>query len=84
MKKELDEIRGTVNNAKKTIKADIEGKKQRENEIADLKDKGLVSLKGDLMKELRKRTELMEVVSEVPPLEESTESLKDDSKDKQS
>tara|TARA_B100000405_G_scaffold228678_1_gene163365 strand:+ start:3544 stop:4461 length:918 start_codon:yes stop_codon:yes gene_type:complete len=84
LKKELDEIRGTVNNAKKTIKADIEGKKQRENEIADLKDKGLVSLKGDLMKELRKRTELMEVVSEVPPLEESTESLKDDSKDKQS
>jgi len=84
LKKELDEIRGTVNNAKKTIKADIEGKKQREDEIADLKGKGLVSLKGDLMNELRKRTELMEVVSEIPPLEESTESSKDDSKDKQS
>ena len=74
----------TVNNAKKTIKADIEGKKQREDEIADLKGKGLVSLKGDLMNELRKRTELMEVLTEVPPLEESTESSKDDSKDKQS
>ena len=84
LKKELDEIRGTVNNAKKTIKADIEGKKQREDEIADLKGKGLVSLKGDLMNELRKRTELMEVLTEVPPLEESTESSKDDSKDKQS
>ena len=75
LKKELDEIRGNVTNAKKTIKADIEGKKQRADEISDLKDKGLVSLKGDLMKELRRRTELMEVVTESP---------KDDSQDKQS
>jgi len=75
LKKELDEIRGNVTNAKKTIKSDIEGKKQRADEISDLKDKGLVSLKGDLMKELRRRTELMEVVTESP---------KDDSRDKQS
>ena len=75
LKKELDEIRGNVTNAKKTIKADTEGKKQRADEISDLKDKGLVSLKGDLMKELRRRTELMEVVTESP---------KDDSQDKQS
>ncbi|ADQ91345.1 hypothetical protein BpV2_178c [Bathycoccus sp. RCC1105 virus BpV2] len=64
LKQELDEIRGV----KKTVKADIE----RKNEISDLKDKGLVSLKGDLMKELRRRTELMEVVTESP---------KDDSQD---
>ena len=69
----------------KTIKADIEGKQQRINEIADLKDKGLVSLKGDLTQELRRRTELMEVVTEIPKDEtETTESTKDDSKDKQS
>jgi len=62
LKQELDDIRGV----KKTIKADIEGKKQRVNEISELKDMGLVSLKGDLMNELRKRTELMEVVTESP------------------
>tara|TARA_B100000287_G_scaffold4529_1_gene4446 strand:+ start:601 stop:1491 length:891 start_codon:yes stop_codon:yes gene_type:complete len=85
LKKELDDIRGNVQTAKKTIKADIEGKQQRINEIADLKDKGLVSLKGDLMKELRRRTELMEVVTEIPKDEtDTTESSKDDSKDKQS
>ena len=85
LKKELDDIRGNVTTAKKTIKADIEGKQQRINEIADLKDKGLVSLKGDLMQELRRRTELMEVVTEIPKDEtETTESTKDDSKDKQS
>ena len=66
LKHELAEIRGTVNSAKKTIKADIEGKKQRVNEISELKDMGLVSLKGALMNELRKRTELMEVVTESP------------------
>ena len=85
LKKELDDIRGNVNSAKKTIKSDIEGKQQRINEISDLKDKGLVSLKGDLMKELRRRTELMEVVTEIPKDEsETTESTKDDSKDKRS
>jgi len=85
LKRELDDIRGNVNSAKKTIKADIEGKQQRISEISDLKDKGLVSLKGDLMKELRRRTELMEVVTEIPKDEtETTESTTDDSKDKQS
>jgi len=68
LKKELDEIRGI----KGTVKADIERIQERKNEISDLKDKGLVSLKGDLMKELRRRTELMEVVTESP---------KDDSQD---
>ena len=68
LKKELDEIRGV----KKAVKADIERVQERKNEILDLKDKGLVSLKGDLMKELRRRTELMEVVTESP---------KDDSQD---
>ena len=72
LKRELDEIRGNVNTAKKTVKADIERIEERKNEISDLKDKGLVSLKGDLMKELRRRTELMEVVTESP---------KDDSQD---
>ena len=75
LKKELDDIRGNVKNAKKTIKSDIEGKQQRLNEISDLKEKGLVSLKGDLMNELRRRTELMEVITESP---------KDDLQDKQS
>ena len=68
LKQELDEIRGV----KKAVKADIERVQERKNEILDLKDKGLVSLKGDLMKELRRRTELMEVVTESP---------KDDSQD---
>ena len=68
LKKELDEIRGV----KKTVKADIERIQERKDEISDLKGKGLVSLKGDLMKELRRRTELMEVVTESP---------KDDSQD---
>ena len=67
LKRELDEIRGV-----KTVKADIERIAERKNEISELKDKGLVSLKGDLMKELRRRTELMEVVTESP---------KDDSQD---
>jgi len=49
LKQELDEIRGV----KKAVKADIERVQERKNEILDLKDKGLVSLKGDLMKELR-------------------------------
>ena len=85
LKKELDDIRGNVQTAKKTIKADIEGKQQRINEISDLKEKGLVSLKGDLMKEIRRRTELMEVVTEIPKAETDTpESSTDDSKDKQS
>ena len=85
LKKELDDIRGNVQTAKKTIKADIEGKQQRINEISDLKEKGLVSLKGDLMKEIRRRTELMEVVTEIPKDEtDTTESSTDDSKDKQS
>ena len=68
LKQELDEIRGV----KKAVKADIERVQERKNEISDLKDKGIVSLKGDLMKELRRRTELMEVVTESP---------KDDSQD---
>ena len=68
LKKELDEIRGV----KKTVKADIERIQERKDEISDLKGKGLVSLKGDLMKELRRRTELMEVITESP---------KDDSQD---
>ena len=68
LKQELDEIRGV----KKAVKADIERVQERKNEISDLKDKGLESLKGDLMKELRRRTELMEVVTESP---------KDDSQD---
>ena len=68
LKQELDEIRGV----KKAVKADIERVQERKNEILDLKDKGLVSLKGALMKELRRRTELMEVVTESP---------KDDSQD---
>ena len=66
LKKELEDIRGNIQTAKKTIKSDIEGKQQRVNEIEDLKGKGLVSLKGDLMKEIRRRTELMEVVTEIP------------------
>jgi hypothetical protein len=74
LKKELDEIRGETQKIKKTVKADIENKEQRINELSNLKDKGLVSLKGDLMKELRRRTELMEVITESP---------KDDSQDKQ-
>ncbi|MBQ45935.1 MAG: hypothetical protein CMP10_00320 [Zetaproteobacteria bacterium] len=82
LKQELDDIRGTTQKIKKTVKADIEGKQQRINEISDLKDKGLVSLKGDLMKELRRRTELMEVITEIPK-DETTESEKDDSQDKQ-
>ncbi len=72
LKKELDEIRGVSPIVKKAVKADIERVQERKNEISDLKDKGLVSLKGDLMKELRRRTELMEVVTESP---------KDDSQD---
>jgi len=68
LKKELNEIRGI----KETVKADIERVQERKNEISDLKNKGLVSLKGDLMKEIRRRTELMEVVTESP---------KDDSQD---
>jgi DNA mismatch repair ATPase MutS len=68
LKQELDDIRGL----KKTVKSDIERVQERKNEILDLKDKGIVSLKGDLMKELRRRTELMEVVTESP---------KDDSQD---
>jgi len=72
LKKELDEIRGVSPIVKKAVKADIERVQERKNEILDLKDKGLVSLKGDLMKELRRRTELMEVVTESP---------KDDSQD---
>lgn len=74
LKKELDEIRGVSPIVKKAVKADIERVQERKNEISDLKDKGLVSLKGDLMKELRRRTELMEVVTESP---------KDDSQDTQ-
>ena len=74
LKKELDEIRGVSPIVKKAVKADIERVQERKNEISDLKDKGLVSLKGDLMKELRRRTELMEVVTELP---------KDDSQDTQ-
>tara|TARA_X000001036_G_scaffold409138_1_gene419958 strand:+ start:19686 stop:20564 length:879 start_codon:yes stop_codon:yes gene_type:complete len=73
LKKELEDIRGNIQTAKKTIKSDIEGKQQRVNEIADLKDKGLVSLKGDLMKEIRRRTELMEVVTEIPKEEGEVE-----------
>ena len=85
LKKELEDIRGNIQTAKKTIKSDIEGKQQRINEISELKDKGIVSLKGDLMKEIRRRTELMEVVTEIPKDEtDTTESSKDDSKDKQS
>jgi len=79
LKKELEDIRGNIQTAKKTIKSDIEGKQQRVNEIADLKDKGLVSLKGDLMKEIRRRTELMEVVTEIPK-EEGEEDQPDISK----
>ena len=82
LKQELDDIRGNTQKINKTVKADIEGKQQRINEISDLKDKGLVSLKGDLMKELRRRTELMEVITEIPK-DETTESKKDDSQDKQ-
>jgi hypothetical protein len=73
LKNELETIRGNAKAVKKTIKADIEGKQQRMNEISDLKGKGLVSMKGDLMNELRRRTELMEVVTETPPLEEEEE-----------
>ena len=82
LKKELDDIRGTTQKISKTVKADIEGKQQRINELSNLKDQGLVSLKGDLMKELRRRTELMEVITEIPK-DETTESKKDDSQDKQ-
>ena len=85
LKKELEDIRGNIQTTKKIIKSDIEGKQQRINEISDLKEKGIVSLKGDLMKEIRRRTELMEVVTEIPKDEtDTTESSKDDSKDKQS
>jgi hypothetical protein len=85
LKKELEDIRGNIQTAKKTIKSDIEGKQQRINEISELKDKGIVSLKGDLMKEIRRRTELMEVVTEIPKDEtDITESSIDDSRDKQS
>ena len=66
LKHELDAIRGTVSAVKRTVKADIEGVEERKSEIASLNTKGLVSLKGDLMKELRKRTELMEVITESP------------------
>jgi len=82
LKKELDDIRGTKQKINKTVKADIEGKQQRIDELSNLKDQGLVSLKGDLMKELRRRTELMEVITEIPK-DETTESKKDDSQDKQ-
>ena len=85
LKKELEDIRGNIQTAKKTIKSDIEGKQQRINEISELKDKGIVSLKGDLMKEIRRRTELMEVVTEIPKDEtDITESSIDDLRDKQS
>ena len=77
LKEELESIRGNVKSAKKTIKSDIEGKQQRINEISDLKGKGLVSLKGDLMNELRRRTELMEVVTETPAAEDSDEDDKE-------
>jgi len=82
LKKELDDIRGTTQKINKTVKGDIEGKQQRIDELSNLKDQGLVSLKGDLMKELRRRTELMEVITEIPK-DETTESKKDDSQDKQ-
>ena len=77
LKNELETIRGNVKTAKKTIKADIEGKQQRIDEISDLKNKGLVSMKGDLMNELRRRTELMEVVTETPPVEEEEQEAKE-------
>jgi len=77
LKNELETIRGNAKAAKKTIKADIEGKQQRIDEISDLKNKGLVSMKGDLMNEIRRRTELMEVVTETPPLEEEEEEAKE-------
>ena len=77
LKRELESIRGDVKTAKKTIKADIEGKQQRIDEISDLKNKGLVSMKGDLMNELRRRTELMEVVTETPPVEEEEQEAKE-------
>jgi hypothetical protein len=77
LKEELESIRGNIKSAKKTIKSDIEGKQQRINEISDLKGKGLVSLKGDLMNELRRRTELMEVVTETPVAEDSDEDDKE-------
>ena len=62
LKHELDAIRGTVSAVKRTIG----GVEERKSEIESLNTKGLVSLKGDLMKELRKRTELMEVITESP------------------
>ena len=49
LKKELDEIRGVSPIVKKAVKADIERVQERKNEISDLKDKGLVSLKGCLL-----------------------------------
>merc|ERR1711943_32062 len=45
LKKELDDIRGTTQKINKTVKADIEGKQQRIDELSNLKDQGLVSLK---------------------------------------
>ena len=77
LKNELETIRGNAKAVKKTIKADIEGKQQRIDEISDLKNKGLVSMKGDLMTELRRRTELMEVVTETPPVEEEEQEAKE-------
>ena len=80
LKKELEGIRGNFQTSKRIIKSDIEGKQQRADEISDLKGKGLVSLKGDLMNEIRRRTELMEVVTEIPK-EEGEEDQTDTSKE---
>ena len=80
LKKELEGIRGNFQTSKRIIKSDIEGKQQRADEISDLKGKGLVSLKGDLMNEIRRRTELMEVVTELPK-EEGEEDQTDTSKE---
>jgi len=82
LKKELEGIRGNFQTSKRIIKSDIEGKQQRADEISDLKGKGLVSLKGDLMNEIRRRTELMEVVTEIPKEEgEREEDQTDTSKE---
>lgn len=74
LKKELNEIRGQVSTAtKRVIKRTPEDEiQERKSEISELFGKGLVSAQSELMKEIRSRTELMEVVTESPKDDESS------------
>lgn len=74
LKKELNEIRGQVSTVtKRVMKRTPEDEIfERKSEMSELAGKGLVSAQSELMKEIRARTELMEVVTESPKDDESS------------